>query len=349
MPTTGTPFDHPTLLRFVTAHSGASSYRLQTLSGGLESSVAVLDLTSPHTASSARVVVKKLEGLHRREVRAYEALEKSAPGMSPRLLSIDESPDATYLFIDWVESSCDWPWGDVGRAESLIAHLARLHASASPLAFAAGWDYDDSLRDSARQTLEFFRTLAGRREFERVLRRRRALETLVAELDQIRDWLRSDPHVAQCVIHGDAHPGNAIIDAESFEPRLFDWAKYRIGSPLEDLSSWLQSLGCWEPSAKARHDHLFRHYLRLRGLDPSLTREIRDHYWLAAASNVLAGALRYHLVVACEQSPGSAAHSTAIRLSADCMRIIYRAYLCWRSPRMRGPGLVKADAEQTSD
>ena len=40
------------------------------------------------------------------------------------------------------------------------------------------------------------------------------------------------------------------------EPVLIDWARARAGSPFEDVSSWLQSLGFWEPAVKRKHDTL---------------------------------------------------------------------------------------------
>src|SRR5919108_667753 len=70
---------------------------------------------------------------------------------------------------------------------------------------------------------------------------------------------------------------------------LLDWARARRGSPLEDVSSWLQSLGYWELEARRRHDTLLRRYLKARAFAGELSRAVRDAYWLAAACNVLAG------------------------------------------------------------
>lgn len=59
-------------------------------------------------------------------------------------------------------------------------------------------------------------------------------------------------------IHGDVHTGNVLVRRHpgGAEPVLIDWGRARGGSPLEDLSAWLQSLGYWEPQARRRHDTL---------------------------------------------------------------------------------------------
>lgn len=100
------------------------------------------------------------------------------------------------------------------------------------------------------------------------------------------------------MINGDVHPGNVLVrsDRHGMRSVLLDWSRCRIGSPLEDVASWLQSLGCWEPAVRQRHDTLLRAYLAHR-LCPALTPDRRTGYWLAAACNGLAGAIRYHSTV----------------------------------------------------
>jgi aminoglycoside phosphotransferase (APT) family kinase protein len=112
------------------------------------------------------------------------------------------------------------------------------------------------------------------------------------------------------------------------EPVLFDWGRARVGSPLEDVSSWLQVLGRWEPEAKRRHDTLLAHYLAARGLTASLTRSLRDAYWLAGASNALAGALLYHLATSVRPDISDQERWLARVAAADWLRVVRRADAC---------------------
>jgi hypothetical protein len=66
---------------------------------------------------------------------------------------------------------------------------------------------------------------------------------------------------------------------------------------MEDIASWLHSLGCWEPQARQRHDTLLRAYLNHRRVSRRFDTELRTTYWFASASNGLSGAIRYHLAV----------------------------------------------------
>jgi aminoglycoside phosphotransferase (APT) family kinase protein len=139
--------------------------------------------------------------------------------------------------------------------------------------------------------------------------------------------------LGSAVIHGDAHPGNVVLQGVPGGPRavLLDWGRARLGSPLEDVSSWLQSLGLWEPEARRRHDTLLRRYLTGRGLPDRLDRPLRDAYWLAGACNVLAGALRYHLAIAGGWgNPGPRTRAESVRAARDCLRVVRRADACWR-------------------
>jgi hypothetical protein len=113
------------------------------------------------------------------------------------------------------------------------------------------------------------------------------------------------------------------------EPVLLDWGRARIGSPLEDVSSWLQSLGVWEPEARRRHDTLFGWYLAARGLDRRLGRDLRVAYWLAGASNALAGALSYHLSIMVERRVSPARLTNARTAALGWLRVLRRADACW--------------------
>src|SRR5262245_18886716 len=91
-------------------------------------------------------------------------------------------------------------------------------------------------------------------------------------------------------IHGDLHPGNVLLLRERTggEPILVDWARAHPGSPLEDVSTWVQSLGHWEPQALRYHDTLVRTYLAAQGLEPVLTRDVCRLSWVAGACNARA-------------------------------------------------------------
>lgn len=58
-----------------------------------------------------------------------------------------------------------------------------------------------------------------------------AIRRVVAALPAIRRQLLAAERTAT-VLHGDAHPGNVLSNVLT-----------RLGSPLEDVSAWLQALG----------------------------------------------------------------------------------------------------------
>ena len=155
----------------------------------------------------------------------------------------------------------------------------------------------------------------------------RAIRHLLPSFSRLRsDLLRARP-LQGTVLHGDVHPGNVLIRRGGGTERavLIDWGRARFGSPLEDVSSWLQSLGFWEPEAKRRHDTLLGGYLSARGYAGTLSSELRARYWLAAASNGLAGALRYHLWAA-QQARTRQAQRAAANAARDWVRVLRRAH-----------------------
>jgi Ser/Thr protein kinase RdoA (MazF antagonist) len=132
------------------------------------------------------------------------------------------------------------------------------------------------------------------------------------------------------------HPGNVLIRATP--PRqvtLIDWSRARVGSPLEDVSSWLHSLGCWEPRARQRHDSLLRAYLEARRIPQRLETTLRRDYWFASASNGLAGAIRYHLCIAGDQGRPDELRQSSRRLVREWERVIRRAAALLSTNRAR--------------
>ena len=120
-------------------------------------------------------------------------------------------------------------------------------------------------------------------------------------------------------------------NSEQSKVILLDWGRGRFGSPLEDVASWLQSLGYWEYEVARRHDTLFRYYLEVRNLPDRLTPELRSLYWFAASSNAMAGALRYHLAVMNDPQRTTHERSASAGAVIDWLRIIRRADACWRN------------------
>jgi Ser/Thr protein kinase RdoA (MazF antagonist) len=137
--------------------------------------------------------------------------------------------------------------------------------------------------------------------------------------------LRSALLQATAFIHGDVHSGNVILRAsEKRDVAFIDWARARLGSPLEDLASWLHSLGCWEPEARRRHDTLLRAYLEARSSKQRITTDLRTLYWYASASNGLSGAIRYHLLVLIDPVCSSDMKSDSVRILRSWERVIRR-------------------------
>ena len=292
----------------------------------------------PRTTS---FVVKCLAGDDRREAAIYEAvLAPAGIVLAPRLLEIERlGPSACYLYLEHVRPCRRWPWVESVQAGRVLDQLAKLHASAPIASFSGSapnwddaWDYEAQLQQSAHLTLDIFERTARQEDFRGFRRALPGLRRIVSALPAIRRVLVA-AEAPGVVIHGDAHPGNALIRLQGGSERaiLLDWGRARVGSSLEDVSSWLKSLGCWEPEARRRHDTLLRRYLFARGLSTHLGHEVRDAYWLAGACNVLAGALRYHLAILNGWgNPSPRARSDAARIVRDYSRVIRRADAVWR-------------------
>lgn len=314
---------------------------VRALRGGLEAA-GVADVTARFSDFRGRprsfgFVVKLLEGGPVREAAIYHDLvSRLGFGMAPSVLGVEhEKPESCLLFLERVRPVRRWPWRDEAAAQRLLGRLAHLHATAPPipaLEVLSGWDYESELAERARLAAELLEAMP--READ-LLRLRRGLGSVrrVGEVlpDLRRQLLAFDP-LGKAAIHGDVHPGNALVRSGE-RPVLLDWGRTRLGSPLEDVSSWLQSLGYWEPAAQRRHDTLLAGYLAARGLPARADRELRDAYWLAGASNTLSGALLVHLRTALGVPSGNLRRASGIKAAEDALRIIRRADACWREAR----------------
>jgi aminoglycoside phosphotransferase (APT) family kinase protein len=182
------------------------------------------------------------------------------------------------------------------------------------------------LAGSAVTTVQILYGIARAPDFARFRRVVPAARRLASNLARMRRNLLDAERLA--VLHGDAHPGNVVF-RRMREPVLLDWARARMGSPLEDVSNWLQSLGFWEPAARRRHDRLLSRYLRARGRPANLGRSFRELYWLARASNAFAGAMTYHLCRASNPAMSEEVRRESYWAAWDWGRSIMRADACW--------------------
>lgn len=306
------------------------------LRGGLESPavarVGARFLDSRGQPRSLRFVVKHLKGGPAREADIYKStVAENAREMSPELLGVERTEDGgCLLFLEAIRPPRRWPWQDPELAGLVLDRLAAFHASPAAIPPVAAWDYENELLAAAERTLSALEDLPRAPETRTARRGLPALRRVVRDLPALRRWLTELPGLEATVIHGDAHPGNVLLRLRRGlpEPVLLDWGRARVGSPLEDVSSWLQSLGYWEPQARRRHDTLLLRYFVVRGLPRRLDRHHRDAYWIAGASNVLAGALSYHLW-RFRESVSKPEAGRALHAALDALRIIRRADACW--------------------
>lgn len=300
--------------------------QVEPIHGGLESAVALATVKGDarYPAVPGRFVVKELRPGFLRESDIYELLWKHLDEPpTPRVFGVQTVGDARYLYLEDLQPVSSWPWRDTLLTASVCRELARLHDSPAlpPAMFA--WDYEAELAASAESTLAVA-VLARDAGGIRYWRRLGDLKRVVRGLASMRSRLLAS---AATVIHGDVHPGNVILRTghPEMQVALIDWSRARIGSPLEDVASWLHSVGCWEPQARRRHDTLLRAYLDARVVPMPLSPELRMDYWLASASNGLAGAIRYHLAVVGDQSATEAMQYESRHALAEWERVIRRA------------------------
>jgi hypothetical protein len=290
------------------------------LRGGLEAAVARLTLRD-EAQRPRHVVVKRLASDACREAARYRVL--ASYGVTPLLLGAIEHGDSTYLFLERIRPVSSWPWRDSSHTRRVLEQLARVHRFAGDTALVDDWNYEADLLASAAGTIDVAaQSVAVIPELD-LRGELRPLRRVAASIPETRKQMNEA--MGRTLIHGDVHTGNVMLRARAARADVvfLDWGRSRIGSPLEDVSSWLLSLRAWEPSAGRDHDTLFRAYLAAADRPDVLTAELRAAYWIAAASNVLAGALRHHLVIARESSGRRRAN--AIAQARAGFRVIRRA------------------------
>ena len=327
------------LVAFIERHYEGALHMVQShpLAGGLQAT-GVFRVQAQLRGTTGRLwsvqfVAKLVQAEECRELAMYRALQaNAAEALAPRLLGAEHLDTSSLLFLEWIRPVQRWPWRDTHTASRVLERLAQLHqwSWGSELAMGIPWDYDEALQQSGYETIEAFRRMVlawGATQWRGAVP---LLQRLLEALPEMRRELLSA--TPQVWIHGDVHPGNVVMrgsKADS-EPVLLDWARARLGSPLEDVSSWVQSLGHWEPQARRYHDTLVRQYLAARGLEPLLGHTFRRLYWIAGACNALAGALRYHLVTA-QQACTPHARTAALNLVQRWLRLLRCADTHWRA------------------
>lgn len=308
------------------------------LGGGIEASEVAL-VTARYRdavgrAKLLRFVLKQLAGRPAREADVYERLAAPYAGdLAPRLLAVERSePDRTLLFVEALRRANAWPWRDISTGEEVLLRLARFHAAAERASSAIPqWDYDAELYAIAEDTRAALDQCRRDPDLSALARDLPSLNGIVLALPRLRSELLSENPFGCRPIHGDVHPGNALVcrRGRGSEPVLLDWGRARLGSPLEDVSSWLQSLGYWEPEGRRYHDKLLASYLSAFGMDRRLTSSVRAAYWMAGASNALSGALLYHLSIARDPRQRTAQRTAAFQAARDSLRVIRRARAWW--------------------
>ena len=325
---------HQAIDDFVRDRYGAA-VRVQTvpLRGGLEAAGTSRVTVLRHNSPVSSFVAKPFSGAARREVYVYRLLAaQQQRHLAPALLGwryTDARHTSGWLFLEWIAAQQRWPWRDVNCSGAVMERLAALHRlnrTQLPESIARSWNYESELIESARSTMSLYRAafLSGVRPGGRPMLP--TLERVVDRLPRMRRDLMS--FAGATLLHGDAHPGNAIMRAGS--PLLLDWGRARLGSPLEDVASWLHTVAFWEPEARRRHDTLLERYRIAAGQSGRISPEYRNAVVIAGASNALAGALRYHLAVATDTSRSPRQRSDSFRAAADWLRLIRRADMCCR-------------------
>jgi hypothetical protein len=290
------------------------------LRGGLEAAVARITLRD-EARRERQVIVKRLAKGARAEAAQYRALASS--GVTPALLGAVDHGDSTWLFLERIRSAGSWPWRNSGNTRLVLEQLARVHSFGTEAAQFGEWNYEAELVSSAATTLAVSLESVALIPELNIRHELRPLRQVAASIGEMRH--RMNAALGTVFIHGDVHTGNVILRMRAGRPQVvfLDWGRCRIGSPLEDVSSWLLSLRSWEPAAARDHDTLLRAYFAAAGLPTALTPELRNTYWFAASSNVLAGALRYQLFVA--RGSRGRPRATAVAQARAAFRIIRRA------------------------
>jgi hypothetical protein len=311
---------------------------LQPLRGGLEAQEIALATVRHRDAAGRprliRFVVKRLQGRATREALVYERLVSVHAGqVSPRLLAVDwPSEDRAILYLEAIRRAGAWMWRDLSIAGELLRQLAGFHRAATgSTALVPDWDYEAEQERMAMATHAALDACRQHPDLAALARSLPAVRRIVLARGRLRGQLLQERPFHARPIHGDVHPGNVLVRRRdgANRPVLLDWARARSGSPLEDVSSWLHSLGFWEDEVRRRHDTLLAGYLAECGMEGKPTAHLRSACWLAGASNALSGALLQHLQAASDEHRSPAQRARSAHAAQAWLRVIRRADACW--------------------
>ncbi len=310
----------------------AKSVRVDPVVQGMDSAgTAVVRLQDTRGVALSRCFVKTLRGRSFREINVYErVLATIDPPLSPRLLGVVHCGDLARLYLEVIRPAISWPWRSFSESALVLRALARLHQIDVPRFHRAAtpfWDYEAELSERGYRLVKMLEVHRDEPAVRALRPPRRAIRKLLERLTTIRRQALHIFPVGERFIHGDMHSSNVMLRRKRnrLHPVLLDWGRARCGHPLEDVSSWLQSLGFWEPEVRRRHDTLLQRYLSELGYSIGLSPDLRDAYWISAASNVLAGAAHYHLSIAVDRRQPEEERTRSARAAGDCFRIFRRA------------------------
>jgi serine/threonine protein kinase len=303
------------------------------LSGGTEAAGVYRVLASLEADSGRRhqrrLIVKHLTGRARREAGILrDLLTRDDRRLLPDLLGVfHDSKGHVYLGLEEVRRTSAWPWRNSGITAIMMRQLGQFHAQNRDAVLSDDWNYEEELGAQAEQTRAYLDHCCRKPELEALRPGLRTIEKIAEALPRLRQCLLREAPFEARLIHGDVHPGNTLVrKGADMQPVLIDWGRTRLASPLEDVSSMLQSLRLYEPSALQLHDMLFKEYLTGMGREQRITDGLRSAYWVAGASNALAGALRWHLMIAADDDKSKLRRRRAYAAALDWLRVIRRAH-----------------------
>ena len=201
------------------------------------------------------------------EARAIALAGALDPSLVPPLVGADQ--EGTALLGD-VAGKDQWGASEpalIEMARRLVGLQSALAGTASELLAAGLPDW----RPTALSAL--FATLAGRPSVREVLSLREAasFDSLLADLPRRLGELQACG-LPDTLFHGDFHPGNWRSDGTS--PVLLDWGDSGVGSPLLDLSAFLEAIEAEDVRLRVRDAWLAAWLTRWPLSDPSRAAEL---------------------------------------------------------------------------
>lgn len=277
-----------------------------------------------------RTVLKELDGWAVREVFSYTRLvNPHAQGLSPELFGAKHTELGTaFLCLEPIRRATAWPWHDVRLIGDVLRGLGKFHVGAKEARSATPfWNFEGHLSEYAEPTIAAIERCRRNPDFRPLARGLPAVRRLALQQKRLAEQLFDEKPFGSGPIHGDVHSGNVLVRRRqtALAPVLIDWGRARLGSPLEDVSSWLQFLGFYEWEARRWHDTLLCDYLSAIGQERKLTSGVRGAYWIAGARNALAGALLHFICVAESEQRPKRERRQAYGAAQNWMRVVRNA------------------------